>query len=410
MPAHRPLLPTPARSPSPLSWMLLPLIAAAGCAEGGDEDRTTGDVQLAAQHHLFGYRALGAFSAYPIDAAEVFPDEGLLTMFDDETYTVTRGTTTSPADAYALEGTGELAMLVSGGGREPNVVFRGAYGLSGATNAFFFTDRIVNSSSPSVGLFYGLRLVPGVADLSGQWHVVSLHNVFEQTTVQDPRFVARTAYGTIIVGSGAAGAQLPITGAGQESTTATLIFDGTLQALNDGEANLELGYLPSGSSTVDTRTFQAASNGELLFAVDRDESDGEAGALFAVRRRTSPVDTSAVAGEYFVGALTSFVNPRNPGTDGAFGRMELTAQGAFRLEMVGANGSDFTYQGSWAARSGAGAEGVLDFAVSGTDETWVGAVDQGYDTLILADTTIELRSNNNPELNLFVGIRPVRTN
>jgi len=388
---------------------VLLLLLAASCVEGGTEDRTVGEVQLSATHHLFGLRALGAFTVYPVSNTEVYPVDGLWTTFDDETYTVTDATGTTPSNRYALEKTGELAVLVSGSNRDPNVVFRGAYGLNGATNLYFFTDRTVTTASPSVGMFYGLRTVPGVADLAGSWHVFSLHFIFENTQVQDPRFVARTAYGTLAVAAGNVGDPLAVTGTGHESTSASLEYSGTFQALNDGAANLTLTYQQTGNpTTADSRVFQAAVNANALMAVD-DITSGEAGALMGLRKRTGAVDPSALAGTYYVGAVTAFVNPRNHGTDGAFGTLSLTSQGAFRMAMVGANGADFTYQGTWTARTGTGEEGLLDFAVDGTQELWRGAVDEGYDTVMLVDDTIELRSNSTPELNLFLGLRQVET-
>ena len=70
----------------------------------------------------------------------------------------------------------------------------------------------------------------------------------------------------------------------------------------------------------------------------------------------------------------------------------------------GAGGFDFTYGGSYVLDD----DGKLTLTVSGTNETWIGAVDQNYEVVAIADNVVERRSGvKPPELNLFLGIRQV---
>ena len=50
-------------------------------------------------------------------------------------------------------------------------------------------------------------------------------------------------------------------------------------------------------------------------------------------------------------------------------------------------------------------DGLLTLSVDGTNETWLGAVDQDYNTVIINDHVIEQRANDTPELNLFIALR-----
>lgn len=389
---------------------LLPLALLAACADGGEEDRPQSEVRITATHHMFGFRSLGGFGTFPVPTNAVLTDRGTLNLFDDSTYTITRSSGTSAADRYALEDDGALAIYVTGGGQEPSVLFRGSYALAGvgATEATYqFTDRVTTPSSPSLGLFYGTRVVPGQVELEGGWHLLSLHTIFGQA-IQSPENVGRGVRGGVSVGAGAPGAARTISGTGTQGTasqgTSNVTFTGQIQNLldgndnGDGSCNLTVGY------NGDDRVMFAAASPNVVFALDADETDNEAGMLFLVRKfasPTTPIDSVRVPGEFLVGGHTLFVNPSNPGSDAFTGVVTLTPQSGFKLEAVGNNGSDFAYTGSYTLA----ADGGMTISIQGTNETWFAAIDRTYQTLVIVDDFIELRSNNTPELNLMLGVR-----
>ncbi len=390
----------------PLPLCLLFLLPA--CAKGGKETTPQSQVQIAASHHLFGLRAQPGFAGFPVRADEVFPDRGTLNLFQESTYTVTRATGTSPADRYALDEKGRLSVYVTGSGRTPTTVMPGAYGLMGDRNDFFFVDGNSTAGSSSLGLFVGTRAVNGSAELAGDWHLVALHALFPASSVLDPNQVARAAYGTITVPAGASVGELRtvVNGAGRDSARNDLNFAGsTLQyflpggaTTGDGRADVTLRFGPG-----DDRVVRAAVGLDILLGVDEEESDGEAGLVLMTRALdpAAPADPARLAGTFRVGAVTFFVNPAKSGTDGAVGTLTLTADRAFRFDMIGSRNIDFTYSGTWTLQG----NGRIDFQVSGTNETWHGAITRDHHALVLVDDFVETRSNNTPELNLFVALR-----
>lgn len=398
------------------SLLLLPVLFA-GCADGGDEDRPLSEVRFAASHHLFGFRALRGFGTFPVPSTATFPDRARLNLFDDSTYTLTRSAGTSAPDRYALEDDGALAIYVAGTGREPTVVFRGAYGRVGAndktspgtTPDFFFTDRASTPASESIGLYVGTRVLSGQVELGGGWHLLSLHTIYGTAqTLLSPDNVGRGAHGGLLIDPGAAGTPRSISGTGTQGTS-SLTFGGTIQNLldgnqtGDGTCNLTLTYQLPGQGA-DTRVVQAAASANVVFGLDDDETDGEAGLVFLVRKfdpPATPVDSVRVPGRFLVGGQTLFVNPSNSGSDAFVGVVTLTAQGGFRLDATGNQGADFTYLGTWTLA----ADGGLTLSISGTNETWFAAIDRSYNTLVFVDGFVETRSNNVPELNLGFGVR-----
>lgn len=387
---------------------------AAACADGGKEDRAQSEVRFSAIHHLFGFRSLRGFGTFPVPETAIESDRGTWNLFDDSTYTVTRSTGTSPADRYALARRGELSIYVTGSAREPSVVFLGAYGRAGSgddttpgtTPDFFFTDRVSTPASERLGFYYGTRVVTGQVELAGGWHVLSLHVVFDQTLV-DPDNVARAARGGVTIATGDPGTERAISGTGTQGS-AGLTFGGSIQNLltngsGNGACNLTVNYAVTGQP-VDSRVMRAAATDRLVLAIDEDETDGEAGLLFLVRKfdaQAAPVDTVRIPGTFLVGGQTMFVNTSNSGADVFVGTVTLTAQNAFRLDAVGNQGEDFSYLGTWSAA----ADGGLTLTISGTNETWFAAIDRSYNTLVFIDDFREVRSNNQPELNLGFGVR-----
>lgn len=396
--------------------LLFPLVAllAAACADGGEEDRPQSDVKIAATHQFYSFRSLRGFGAFPVPATAVFTNRGTLNLFDDATYTLTDASGTSSPNPYALGNPGDFSIYVLGSGREPSVLFRGGYSLVASPNNsdWFFTDRVSTPNSESIGLYYGTRVVNGQVELEGNWHVLSLHAVFGQT-VQSPDNVGRGARGGVAISAGNPGDQRSISGSGSQGTSA-VTYGGTIQNLlsgsplsGDGTSNLTLSYTLIGQSA-DSRVMFAHATNNLVFGLDADESDGEAGMLMLVRKfdtPAAPVDSVRVPGTFLIGGHTLFVNPANSGSDTFVGTVTLTSTGGFTLDAVGADGQDFAYQGSYTLA----ADGGLTLSINGTNETWFAAIDKSYNTLVLVDDFVETRSNNTPELNFLIGVRKKTT-
>jgi len=383
------------------------LLLLPACAEGGDEDRPQSEVKISASHHFFGFKTERGFGDFPVPAQAVLTDRGTINLFDDSTYTVTRPTGTSAADRYALETDGALSLLVTGSGTEPSVQLLGAYGLAGAQADLFFTDRVSTNASTSLGLFVGTRVIAGQVELEGQWHVLSLHAIFEQT-IKSPSNVGRGAHGSVAISAGAPGTQRTISGSGMQGTSA-LTFGGTIQNLldgsdtGDGTCTLTVDYQLAGQAA-DSRVMLSAANDNVVFGLDADETDGEAGLLLMIREfgaPTTPVDPVRVAGTFLVGGHTLFVNPSNSGSDVFVGVVTLSAAGGFVLDATGNDGQDFAYSGTYTLA----ADGGMTISISGTNETWFGAIDRTYNTFAFLDDFEEVRANNIPEFNLGFGVR-----
>lgn len=388
-------------------FLLLTLpIAFTACAKGGGDERPQSEVQITASHHLFGFKSLAGFGSFPIVPEVVFTDRGVLNFFDDSSYTITRASGTSGKDTYAMAKTGDMTLYVTGAGRDPTVIFRGGYSLTTANADLFFTDRVSTSSSAALGLFVGTKVIPGQVELEGGWHALSMHVVFGQT-ILSPDNVARAAWGGVSIGAGAAGTVRTISGTGQQ-TAAPVTFGGSIQNLlqngvGDGSCNLTVDYQLTGTPT-DSRVFHAAAGPDLVVGLDADESDGEAGLLFLLRKHdapATPADPQRVPGTFFIGGYTAFVNTGNPGSDVFVGVVTLSEAGGFRLDAIGNQGIDFSYTGIYTLL----ADGSMSIVIDGTDETWHAAIDREYKTFAFVDDFQEIRSNGSVELNLGFGIR-----
>ncbi|MCR9248518.1 MAG: hypothetical protein NXI31_26115 [bacterium] len=393
-----------------VAW--LPL---AGCAKGGDEDRPQSEIRLTASHHMFGFRSQAGFVGIPVDPALVVTNRGLINLFDDSSYTITSSSGTSGAETYALAESGELTLFVTGTGRDPTVVFLGGYSRAGnnlATSDMFFTDRVSTAGSPSLGLFLATRVFTATPDFDADgWHLGSMHVVFDGA-VQSPDSVARAAWGDLTVSGGTGGSLGAITGPGQQGSSSLSFTGSSIQAIEqsgtfDGSCNLTLDYTLLNQPT-DSRTFLAGAGPNIVFGLDEDVADGEAGLAVMVRKfsTTEPADRTVVPGTFFVGGYTTFINPVDPGADAFVGVVTLgspsgASSGAFRLEGQGSQGTDFSYTGSYTVDS----DGGLTITINGTNEVWNGAIDREYKTLMIVDDFQETRSNGQIELNLMVGVR-----
>jgi hypothetical protein len=390
---------------------IVPVLLLAACADGGTEDQPQSQVTVSASHHMFALRSLPGFGSLPIGESTVVTQNGLVNLIDDSTYTLTDATGTSRADRYAIEADGAFTIFSTGSATEPSTAFLGGYGLVVAPSAtvssdYFFTDRVSTPSSQRIGMFFGTRVITGQVELEGGWHLLSQHVIFGESFAS-PDSIGRAAHGGITITAGAPGTLRTISGTGLQ-TTSNVVFGGQIQNLldtndvGDGSVNLTVEY-QVGGLTSDARVIEAAATENVVFGVDKNDGNGEAGFVVLIRKFDNPVDSVRVPGTFLVGGHTLFVNPSNAGSDAFVGTVTLTAAGAFRLDAVGSSGADFTYTGTYSLSTVL--DGGMTINISGTNETWFGAIDRSYNTFSFVDEFLELRSNNQRELNFGFGVR-----
>jgi hypothetical protein len=386
---------------------IVPVLTLTSCADGGEEDSPQSEVTINASHHMFALRSLAGFGTFPPPTSAVVTESAVLDLFDASTYTVTSATGTSGQDRYAIEEAGPFTIYVTGNATEPSTAFLGAYSLVDDQPDYFFTDRVSTNASSRIGLFFGTQIIDGQVELEGGWHVLSMHVIFDQT-ILSPDNVGRGAHGAVSISAGDPGTQRTISGTGFQGTGA-LTFGGTVQNLldgndeGDGSLNLSLSYQLDGQSA-DERIIESAANENVIFGVDKNNGDGEAGLVTMVRKfnaPTTPVDSVRVPGTFLVGGHTLFVNPSNPGSDSFVGTVTLSSQGGFRLDAVGNTGADFQYIGTYTLSP----DGGMELSIEGTNETWFAAIDKTYNTFTFIDDFEETRANNTPELNFGFGVR-----
>ncbi|MEQ1631853.1 MAG: hypothetical protein ABL997_05740 [Planctomycetota bacterium] len=395
--------------------LLFPFLLFAACADGGTTDVPQSEVQIAGNHNVVWFRSLPGFGSATTRPLAVNSGHATLAMATDSTYTLQFPSgSSSSQERYAIDNSAKLSIYQTGSGRNPSTVFQGGYQLVGARPDFCFTDRVSAGDSTSVGLYFGARAILGQDELEGPWHLFSMHVMMQSGGVQTPRTVARAAFGEVSVAAGAAGSLRTISGTGFESgadpSTVPVTFSGQVQNLLDGSqqgtgvCNLTVGYTNTGTPT-DSRVFWAAAGSDLLFAVDEDETDTASGLLAMVRKfdaPTSSADPTRIAGTFYIGGYTAFVNPTNAGSDAFVGEMVLTQQNGIRIDGVDHRGVDFSYTGTWNWN----VDGAVTMQINGNGgETWRGACARSYDTLIFVDPVVEVRTNNTPELNFVHCVR-----
>ena len=385
----------------PLSGLLV-----ASCSSGGTDERPTCAVKVVANHHIAGILGRGDFPAFPVSPDDTLSIRGDIRMSDDSGYAMKNGNSLVAEGTYALEKTGEIAILVRQT-QSSTHVWRGAYGLEGETNHVFFTDRV----GSAIGMYMGTRVVEGDADqkgLAGDWHLFSTHVLFaDQATTPGIHEVGRAFAGTVTVDEDGV-----MDGEGTESTNtnATLQIVGDpaentgLSAFKDGGVELVLDY-GGDPKTADRRSFGGGGTPDLLLMADGTPEDGASGLLVMMRQRTTEIDPTKLAGTYQLGMWTIFLKPDASGFDSAIGTLELTESGNFRISATNSLGVEFSYTGKYVIDPAN--NGGLTFEVSGTNETWKAAIDPKEATIVLLDNFTEQRSDGQVELNLMIGIRPV---
>jgi hypothetical protein len=383
-----------------LSCAALPL----GCSRGASSrSLPQAEVQLSANHHLYTLSTLREFTDFPVPANNTVACSGTFLLRSDSTYAAELAFCQGGQDDYALEHIGRLSVLVTPSARSGRVRYLGAYGLEGDTGVFFFTDRFTSETNNGIALFWGTRILPDVANLEGSWHVFAQSVIHTTSLTATPDNVGRTFAGTAEVA--AAGA---ITGTALESTQANLALTGTVASFADSRLEVTLTQTPP-QGAAEQRMFHAsagtpagASAPQIVLGIDTTTSDGEAGLLAMMRKRTGTADATQLAGLYHVGLHTIFADASIPGSDVAFGELEFNSAGQWSFEGQGGGGVDFDYGGGYLLLD----DGTLRLMVNGTGEEWRAAVDQTYRFLVIADHFVESRpAGKPPELNLMLGLR-----
>lgn len=398
VPALRNASPSSALALVACASLLLP-----ACSSGGKHDGLQGQVKLAANHYLVGLVARPRFAAFPTVTADLETIDGRFFLKDTGRYELRLASGTLLAESeYELQEDGTFAIAVPTSTQ--TVVYRGAYGLEGTSGDIVLTDRV----GAGIGLYVGTALVQGNPDMNavaGNWHAFMLHAVLAAAgSVPDEDAVGLAFGGTLVL---AADGSFTGTGVESENGNVSIRGDaGDFQAFADGRFALEMIVDPPTRPDYQ-RGFVAGGTPRLIAGVDEDSggSDAAAGTLLLLRQRTTAYAAADLAGTYVLGMQTLFLRPDASGSDAAVGELELTANGDFRIDATNNQGQDFSYTGSWTAS----ANGALTFTVSGTSETWVGAFDEGYDTVVFVDPFKEVRTSLQKELNLGVALRPKPT-
>lgn len=409
-----------------LSASVLPaLLLLPSCADGGKTTIPPSEVAVSASHYALSFRTLPGFGAFPLSGSKVFAGRNTFLMADNGNYTITPlPSGTSTTDRYALARQGALSVYITGSGRDPSVVFNGAYDLVNQTStSLFFTDRISAGNSTAIGLYYGTRILSGQAELAGDWHVLSLHTIFAlQSATPNADNIGRGMHGAVTIATGQPGTLRAISGTGRESTSLRtppqlpITLGGNITNQLDGNGQGDGKCFGALDYDTDSRTYDAVYGPGVLYAIDSDKTDGSAGMIMLVQKfdnPTTPADPTRMAGTFYVGGHTLFVNPSNSGADTFVGTLVLSAPvaaaGTFRLDAQSHNGVDFSYTGSYTVNTLTGQanayDGGITLRTNGTNETWFAAISRDYNTLILVDDWLETRANNTPELNLLVGTR-----
>ena len=374
-----------------------------GCSSGGSRDSFSSAIKLAANHYLFGFVGRPNFPAFPTTVADVQTVDGRFFMMDDGKYEMreSNGTLLAQSD-YSLDADGTFAIAVPSS--TTTLVYRGAYGLEGDSGDVLLTDRV----GSGVGVYFGTPIVQGNPDLPamvGDWHVFTLHAILAPPASVPDEDLVGLAFG----GSMSLAADGSFTGNGVESESGAVSISGVandFQAFADGLFALEITFDPPTRPDYQ-RGFVAGGGPRFLAGVDENDSgnDPAAGSILMLRKRTAGYAAADLAGTYKLGMLTVFIRPSASGMDSALGVLELTANGDFRIDASNNLGQDFSYTGTWTAT----ADGGLTFATSGTNETWLGAFDDDYDTIVFVDPFKEIRPSLQKELNLGMAIRPKPT-
>lgn len=401
-------LPLPRPVPS-LCLLTAALLQA--CSSGGDEERPTTTMPIESAVHFIGFTGRPEYGPFPVTTGDVLTYDHRLFLRDDGTYRRTdAGGEELDVDQYGLEPDGEWSLVVPTSTNA--VLYRGWLGLNedivGNARVItardgFQTDRV----GSAVGLYFATEIVqgaaPAAADLAGDWHVFSMHTLFaEPQSVPDEDRVGLSFAGRLalaedgsFLGQGVESEEGPITLRGEPAD---------FRADSDGRFEIELRYDVASKPDYE-RAFRAGGSTRVIYGVDMNlgGEDPAAGMMSMMKFRTEPFDAADLAGTYQLGLWTLFLLPEASGSDSAIGRLEIGETGSFRIVATNNLGQEFTYTGTTRAES----DGTLTFTVTDPyTETWYGAFDDAYGTVVLCDTFKEVRANRQVELSLGIAVRP----
>ncbi len=380
-----------------LSISLLALLPS--CSSGGDQEGLEGQIKLAANHYLFGFIGRPSFAAFPTSTTDLETVDGRFFLKDTGRYEMRRSTgVLLSEDEYALYEEGVLSIAVPTS--TSTIVYGGGYGREGGTGDVFLTDRI----GAGVGLYVGAPLVQGPANLPasvGEWHVFTLHALLAPAgSVPDEDLVGIGFGGRLTLAADGSFA-----GTGTESESGNVSIHGAagdFQAFVDGQFAFEIEFDPLTRPDYQ-RGFVAGGSARFIAGVDEDTggTDAAAGLVLLMKRRSAAFAAADVVGKYRLGMQTIFLRPDASGSDASLGQLELKADLSFRIDATNNLGQAFSYAGNYTAAE----DGALVFTVTGTNETWYGAFDDNYDTVVFVDPFKEIRSSLQKELNLGMALR-----
>lgn len=378
--------------PVALILLLLPL----ACSSGGDDENIRPELTISSTSHFFGLSGRTTFQSFPVTSGEVSPLVGLLIMGADGRFQIRVDGTNLADDAYELEADGTLQLRLSQP-NAPTVVWKGAYGLSGDSGDLFLSDRV-----SEVGLYLGTAALPGTADplaMAGDWHLFTNNVIFSQVALPDSDEIGRAFAANIVLADDGS-----FTGSGFESTSplATLPTSGTVAPFADGTfvVNADVGGV--------TRIFSAGGDTNLVLGADDDESNGDAGLMAMMRHRSAVADLVELAGTYQLGSWDILVAPNDSGFCSTLGSLEITENGDFKINVVNNFGAPISIDGTFTTSDTEFGGLLFDVPIPGSSltETWRGAVDEDYKTIVMLDNFKEVRQDGQAALRFYVGVRP----
>lgn len=385
-----------------LSLALAITTLCAGCAQDGEEETLRGDVPLVASLNLVALIAQPDFGGFPVTPSDTNSFLGVLDTRMDLTYLLTEASTgNSTTQTYVLEEDGRFSLLTPTS--TFTAVFRGVYGTEGKTGHLVLTDRV----GAGIGLYLGTSvptMLPAIGDFVGDWHAFGLQTIFAPgTSTYDPDLV-----GTAFAGSIAVAMDGSVIGTAVESGFGNVALTGAagdFEVFEDGGVTLEMEFDPPTAPDFE-RGWTAAGSPTACFGIDPDDegNDDGTGLLVLMRHRTAAFDMADLAGTFRIGLSTIFLDPQIPGSDAALGDLVLEEDGDWELTAESNTGVLFTFSGTFTAD----ADGSLEFSVDQGAQTWSGAFDDGYDSVVVLDAFKEAPSANaSTELNLGVALRLV---
>jgi len=380
---------------------LLILAVAAGvasCSQGGTQKRTS-EVTLSLDHQISFIAGRAQFpERFPIKQAP-YTRQATLIMQKDGTWRVAEpGVPTTPPYDYNLSALGELLIFQPRSNRSTQT-YVGYYDLDGDT--YFYTKRDLDYNPPnqSVLAFYcGVAEPDATPDLENAWSVFGTTLIFaDPKSTPNNDLVGRAFAGQWKIAD-VSNVLTIQNGEWRDSGGVKVTVDGEATIDSTGYSELDLD-LTRGSTNM-TRIYKGGIGKNVGVFTDTVVTDGSVGTLFLVRQIGAKADKSKVVGQWRAGVFTIFNDKDRPGTDVAFGLLEMNDDDSFKITITGANQKPFVYTGTWSI----GDFGQLTLEEKGRNQTWQAAVSPDYRNIIIADTTTD---RVEPEVGFFFCMRKI---